>query len=122
MVTGYSTTALVSSTDSLRRLQGHCMANNDLIFFGGGDDEDSAAAKSIMHASVDGDRGVQQKGQPELGAPPPPRPPHPSKHHHHCRHHHQMTHYHHCLLHRQYSQQDPPQGLPLSSSRLELAM
>ncbi|GJS66331.1 E3 ubiquitin protein ligase AIRP2-like protein [Tanacetum coccineum] len=79
---------------------------SDLIFFGGGDtdggsdDEGSAASNSIMHASADGDRGVQQKGRPELGAPPPPRPPHPSKHRHHC------------LLHRQDSQQDPPRGPP----------
>ncbi|GKD06820.1 hypothetical protein Tco_1181794, partial [Tanacetum coccineum] len=41
----------------------------DLIFSGGGsDDEGSATTNSVMHASTDGDRGVQQKGRPELGA------------------------------------------------------
>ncbi|GJR78500.1 hypothetical protein Tco_0149285 [Tanacetum coccineum] len=85
--------------------------NNDSTFSGGGDDEGSVAANSVMPALADGDRGVQQKGRPELGAPPPPRPPHPSQHHHH-RCHHQMTHYHNCLIRRQDGQQDPPQGPP----------
>ncbi|GKD25868.1 hypothetical protein Tco_1232082, partial [Tanacetum coccineum] len=48
---------------------------SDLSFSGGGDDEGSAAANSVMHVAADGDCGVQQKGQPKLGAPPPPRPP-----------------------------------------------
>ncbi|GKE63354.1 hypothetical protein Tco_1513721 [Tanacetum coccineum] len=81
---------------------------NDSTFSGGGDGEGSATANSAMPALADGDRGVQQKGRPELGAPPPPRP---SQHHHH-RCHHQMTHYHNCLIRQQDGQLDPPQGPP----------
>ncbi|GJT67005.1 hypothetical protein Tco_1018485 [Tanacetum coccineum] len=46
---------------------------SDLIFSGGGDtdggsdDEGSAAANSIMHASVDGDRGVTSEGSAGVG-------------------------------------------------------
>ncbi|GJX79492.1 hypothetical protein Tco_0327641 [Tanacetum coccineum] len=70
----------------------------------------------VMHASVDGDRGVwyRRRVGRSIGAPPPPRPPYPSQHHHH-RCHHQMTHYHNYLLHRQDIQQDPPHGLIFSS-------
>ncbi|GJY82158.1 hypothetical protein Tco_0494909 [Tanacetum coccineum] len=57
-------------------------------------DDDVSAANSVMHASADGDHGLEgtgssivtTEGSAEASAPLPPRPPHPSHIHHHRRH------------------------------------
>ncbi|GJV59886.1 hypothetical protein Tco_1465986 [Tanacetum coccineum] len=66
-----------------------------ILLFGGGDDEGSVAANSVMHASADGNRGLEGtgssigtvEGSAELGAPPPPRLLITSQLLHSCHHH-----------------------------------
>ncbi|GJT79395.1 retrovirus-related pol polyprotein from transposon TNT 1-94 [Tanacetum coccineum] len=58
----------LSAIFGLSELKTLMLSLSDLSFSGGGNSEGSAAANSVMHVSADGDRGVQQKGRPELAS------------------------------------------------------